>query len=188
MMDSFEFTKISAGVLMALLVIFLPKTMIEMGRGGHGGHELADGYKLPEPVASADAGAGAGKAEEAKFDAAAVVAMVSKAKPENAASTFKKCAGCHSADATSASKAGPNLWNILNRPKASRSDFAGYSDAIKAKAGEKWTYENLAGFLHSPKGYMPGTKMNFGGVPEAADLADLLAYMRTLADNPAPLP
>lgn len=187
MMDSFEFTKISAGVLLALLVIFLPKTMIEMSRMGHGGHEVESGYKLPEPKAE-EANAGADKAAEAKFDAAAVVAMVSKAKPENAAGTFKKCAACHSADATSASKAGPNLWNILNRPKASRADFAGYSDAIKAKASEKWSYENLAGFLHSPKTYMPGTKMNFGGVPEATDLADLLAYLRTLSDNPAPLP
>ncbi len=187
MMDSFEFTKISAGVLMALLVIFLPKTLIELSRAGHGGHEVAGGYKLPEPKAEADAGAAAGK-EEAKFDAKAVVALISKAKPENAAGTFKKCAACHSADATSASKAGPNLWNIVNRAKASRSDFAGYSDAIKAKSSEKWTYENLAGFLHSPKTYMPGTKMNFGGVPEAADLADLLAYLRTLADSPAALP
>ncbi len=185
MMDSFEFTKISAGVLMALLVIFLPKTLIEMGKAKHGGAEVA-GYKLPEPKEAAPA-AEAGKAE-VKFDAAAVVALVSKAKPENAAGTFKKCLGCHSADATSASKAGPNLWNLVNRPKASRADFNGYSDAIKAKASEKWTYENLAGFLHSPKTYLPGTKMVFGGIPEAADLADLLAYLRTLADSPAPLP
>lgn len=185
-MDSFEFTKISAGVLMALLVIFLPKTLIEMGQAKHGGAEIA-GYKLPEPKESAPADAGPAKAE-AKFDAAAVVALLSKAKPENAAGTFKKCAACHSADATSASKAGPNLWNLVNRPKGSRADFAGYSDAIKAKASEKWTYENLAGFLHSPKTYMPGTKMVFGGIPEAADLADLIAYLRTLADSPAALP
>jgi cytochrome c2 len=30
--------------------------------------------------------------------------------------------------------------------------------------------------------------MQFPGVKDNADLADLLAYLRTLADTPAPLP
>jgi cytochrome c len=58
---------------------------------------------------------------------------------------------------------------------------------MKAKGGE-WTYEHLAGFLHSPKTYLPGTKMGFAGVSKPQELADIIAYIRTLADSPAPLP
>ena len=35
---------------------------------------------------------------------------------------------------------------------------------------------------------LPGTKMIFPGVPDPQDVADLLAYIRTLADSPAALP
>jgi cytochrome c len=58
---------------------------------------------------------------------------------------------------------------------------------MKTKGGD-WTYADLAGFVHSPKGWLPGTKMIFPGVSDPAELADLLAYIRTLADSPAPLP
>ena len=35
---------------------------------------------------------------------------------------------------------------------------------------------------------MPGTKMTFAGMPKAEDRANVLAYLRTLSDNPEPLP
>ena len=183
-MDSFEFSKISAAVLSALLVIFLPKTLIDMARSGHGG-AVVSGYELPvsEGGGQATADADAGKAA---FDPAAVVALVGAANAENGAGVFKKCIGCHSAEAGAAAKAGPNLWNVVGRKKGAE-DFKGYSDALKAKSDEAWTFANLAGFLHSPKTYMPGTKMGFAGVADNADLADLLAYMRTLSDSPAPI-
>lgn len=184
MMDSFEFTKISAAVLSALLLIFLPKTMIEMARTGHS--ETAEsGYTLPAPTEGAGQAADAG-AEKAVFDPTAVVALVGAASAENGAGIFKKCIGCHTAEAGAGAKAGPNLWNVVGRNKGA-ADFKGYSDALKAKSGEVWSFANLAGFLHSPKTYLPGTKMGFSGIPENSDLADLLAYMRTLADNPAPV-
>jgi cytochrome c2 len=34
--------------------------------------------------------------------------------------------------------------------------------------------------MHAPKTFAPGTKMLFPGIPDAADLADLLAYLNTL--------
>jgi cytochrome c len=58
---------------------------------------------------------------------------------------------------------------------------------MKAKGGE-WTFVDLAGFVHGPKTWLPGTKMIFPGVSDPGELADLLAYVRTLADSPAPLP
>jgi cytochrome c len=186
MMDSFEFTKVAAAVLCALLLIFGAKTALEIAGVGRY-HEVAGGFTLPAATAETAAPADAGAATPAAFDPAAVVAMIKTAKPEDAAGNFKKCAGCHSYDKASASKAGPNLWNVLGRKKGTREDFSGYSEAMKSKGGE-WSYADLAQFIHSPKTYVPGTKMLFNGVADSADLANLIAYIRTLSDSPAPLP
>jgi cytochrome c len=185
MIDSFELTKIAGGVLLALLVIVAPKTLIDLAH--HGGHgEVVGGYKLPEPSAEA-AGPEGGAPAAAAFDPAQVVAALATAKPENATSTFKKCLACHSAEKGAASKAGPNLWGVLGRPHGSQADFKGYSEAMKSKGGD-WTYTDLVSFLHKPKTFIPGTKMIFNGVSDPGELADLVAYIRTLSDSPQPLP
>ena len=58
---------------------------------------------------------------------------------------------------------------------------------MKGKPGP-WTYEDLAHFVHKPKEYLPGTKMMFPGIADSTELADLIAYINTLSDNPQPLP
>lgn len=58
---------------------------------------------------------------------------------------------------------------------------------MKEKGGD-WNYEQLAGFIHDPKGWVPGTKMGFAGVKDDQELADIISYLRTLAPTPAPLP
>lgn len=187
MIDSFELTKIVGGVLAALLLIFVPKTAIDIARQGHGSHgPVVGGYTLPAASGESAAAEGA-PAAPAAFDPAQVVAALATAKPENAAGTFKKCQACHTADKAAASKAGPNLWDVVGRPHGTRADFSGYSDAMKKKGGD-WNYADLASFIHSPKAFLPGTKMIFNGVSDPADLADLIAYLRTLSDNPHPLP
>ena len=35
---------------------------------------------------------------------------------------------------------------------------------------------------------VPGTKMSFAGLRSSQDRIDLLAYLRTLSDSPAPIP
>lgn len=190
MIDSFELSKVVGAVLAALLVIFGSRTAIEIF--GRHGFDAKLGFTLPTPKEGAAPAAGTeGAAPAAKegggFDAAKVVAMIATAKPESGQGTFKKCLACHSAEKGAPSKAGPNLWGVVGRPRASQADFGGYSDAMKGKGGE-WTYEDLAAFAHSPKTFLPGTKMIFPGVPDPGDVADLVAYIRTLADSPAPLP
>lgn len=183
-MDSFEFSKIAAAVLLALLVIVGSRTYIAM----HPSHyNSAAGYALPEPPPEEKAAGGAAAQAAPAFDPAEIVAKLAEAKPENGKKAFSVCTSCHTADAAAASKAGPNLWNVVNRKLGAREDFKGYSDQMKTKGGE-WTYEHLAAFLHGPKAYLPGTKMGFAGIKKSQELADVIAYMRTLADSPAPLP
>jgi len=50
-----------------------------------------------------------------------------------------------------------------------------------------WNYENLNAFLLKPRDYAKGTKMTFAGLKKDSDRANVIAYLRSLSDNPAPL-
>jgi cytochrome c len=186
-MDEFEFTKIAGAVLSALLLIFAPKAVIDMNVG-HTPEK--PGYVLP---AAAEGGNTAAPAESGGATSASpedvakqVLAALPKASADNGKSTFKKCQSCHVAEKGKAPTVGPNLWGVVNRPRASYPGFA-YSEAMKAKGGD-WSFEELAKFLHNPKGYISGTKMVFAGIQSPGDEADVIAYLATLADTPVPLP
>ena len=43
-------------------------------------------------------------------------------------------------------------------------------------------------FLAKPKAYISGTKMNFAGLKKPEDRANMVAWLRTMADSQAPLP
>lgn len=182
-MNSWEVTKIAAAVLSALLIIFGTKTAIEISQASHG--KVIAGYKLPvkEGAPGAIAAAGPSKA----ITIAEIAPLLTKASVEGGQAVFKKCLACHTPDKGGANRVGPNLWNIVDRSKSAVPGFT-YSESAKAKASEKWSYEALVGFLYSPAGYMPGTKMQFAGVKDANELADVIAYLRSLADAPAALP
>lgn len=188
-MDQFEFTKIAGAVLAALLLIFATKTIIEINVG-HAPQK--PGYQLPtataegaKPANGATAEAGAPAAANPEAAGKQVVALLPKADPANGKAIFKKCQACHVAEKGKTPTVGPNLWGVVNRPKASYPGFS-YSEAMKAKGGN-WTFEELGAFLHNPKADVPGTKMVFTGLPPN-DEADVIAYLATLADTPVPLP
>ena len=92
----------------------------------------------------------------------------------------------HTLDKDGPNKVGPNLWGVVERPRASHPGFD-YSAAMKAKGG-KWTFDELGKCSTHPQGSIPGTKMTFGGIQNPDQRADLIAYLRTLSDNPVPLP
>jgi cytochrome c len=58
---------------------------------------------------------------------------------------------------------------------------------MKSKGGN-WTVDDLSAFLTNPRAYVAGTKMSFAGLPKASDRANVIAYLNSLSDNPAPLP
>ena len=58
---------------------------------------------------------------------------------------------------------------------------------FEAKAGT-WTYEDLDTWLTKPSAFVPGTKMTFAGITSPQERADVIAYLRSLSEKPAPLP
>lgn len=182
-MDSFEINKIVGSVLAALLLIFGTPTLLDIAKGGHGQPAKA-GFTLPAPKEQPGAAAAAAPAAAA-FSFAKVAELMPKANADNGQATFKKCTACHTPEKGGANRVGPNLFGVIGRKAGSKEGFA-YSDGMKAKG--EWSFEQLAAFINNPKGWLPSTKMVFAGISDPAELADLLAYIRTLSDSPAPLP
>ena len=94
------------------------------------------------------------------------------------------CGGCHSTKPDER-KVGPTLWGIVGRDKAAVEGMT-YSETLKAWRGT-WTYEDLNTYLYGPTLTTPGTLMD-RGVPDDNERTNLIAYLRTLSDNPVPLP
>ncbi|MBI3453319.1 MAG: c-type cytochrome [Rhodospirillales bacterium] len=184
-MNTFEFNKFAGAFLAALLAT----TVI-----GFVGNFLVSPKKLDKPAYVVEGIAvkqdAAPVAAEAKIEPIAPLLAAANAEAGKAAA--KPCAACHTFDKGGKNGVGPNLWNVVGGPKAHTQGFS-YSAAMQAaaqKAGVDgtWGYEQLSHFLANPKGYLPGTKMAFAGVRKPEDRANLVAYLRTLADNPKPLP
>ncbi len=180
-MNAYEFNKIAGWVLSAFLFIF---GMKELGAiAGHSGHAEKAGYTLPVPKV----GAGGVIAAEEAFNFAKVAELLPKASVDNGKDVFKACLTCHTPEKGGGVKQGPNLWGIIGRDVGKQPGFTNYSPAMSGKGG-KWDWVSVANYLYDPKGYIPNNRMAYVGVKDTTDLADLLAYLRTLADAPAALP
>ena len=115
-----------------------------------------------------------------------ILALLAGASIEAGAKLARKCTSCHAFEQGGKNGVGPALWNIVEAAKASVAGY-NYSSALAAMGGA-WSYENLNAFLYRPKEYVPGTKMGFSGLRKTGDRANLIAWMREQANNPAPLP
>jgi cytochrome c len=90
--------------------------------------------------------------------------------------TWATCAACHSAQGSAA--IGPSLSGVAGRKAGSVPGF-GYSRAMK-NAGITWDDKSLAAFLSDPQQAVPGNRMPFAGVPDPAEVAELVRYLKTL--------
>jgi cytochrome c len=178
-MDSFELNKILGAILgtcLGLLTINIAAGAIFAPvKPAKPGYEIAVPEQKP--------GGGAAPAQEQQQPIEQLLANADPGRGENSA---KKCAACHTFNKGGRPLVGPNLWGVVGRPKASEPGF-NYSAAEKAMGGN-WTIDDLNKFIANPKGYIPGTNMTFAGIPRGSERADIIAYLNTLSDNPAPLP
>ena len=178
-MDNLETNKF-AGALFGTLLFVVAMNVIASGLFAPK-EPAVPGYDLPVPAESAEAASSAPAAP-----AEPLPVLLAKADPAKGQAAAKKCASCHSFEKGGPNKVGPDLYGIVGRPVASHAGFK-YSAALQAKGGN-WTFEDLDAFIHSPKTAVPGTAMAFAGIGQAQERADLLSYLRTLSDNPEPLP
>ncbi|MCK6418298.1 MAG: cytochrome c family protein [Alphaproteobacteria bacterium] len=179
-MSSFEWNKIFAAVLVAgitaMLSGFIAEKMTEA-------HELeTDAVQIAAAEMGGEKDANAAAAAEAE----PITALLAAADIAKGEKLSKACAACHSFKEGEPNKVGPNLWNIVNAKQAHIAGFA-YSEGLKNKGGT-WTYEELNKFFWKPKAYIPDTKMTYVGIKKPEDRAALIAWLRTLSSNPAPLP
>ena len=110
-----------------------------------------------------------------------LAAHAAEGSADAGATVFKKCTACHSADQPM-NKVGPHLVGIVNRPVASVPDYGKYSDAMKEEGGKgvKWDEVTLATYLAAPKKMIPKTRMAFSGLKAEQDVADVIAYLKSL--------
>lgn len=101
--------------------------------------------------------------------------------PVKGAKIFKRCVSCHTIAQGGRSGTGPNLWNIVGRDIASDEGYPRYSKAMKSQEGA-WTTQRLDIYLASPRADVPGTNMNFIGLPKADQRRDLIAYLSQQGD------
>jgi cytochrome c len=125
--------------------------------------------------------------EAPEEEAPSIAELLAMADADRGQAAARACQACHTFDQGGPHRVGPNLWDIVGQPIAHHDDYS-YSDALQAMSGDTWTYEALDGFIRNPRGFAPGTKMAYGGMQRDDQRADLLAYLRSLSDDPEPLP
>ena len=180
-----SYVNMAVGALLATVFVMMSVSIASEGIF-HSAAPEKEGFAI---VAAEPAGGEAAGGEAAPA-AVPIAQLLAKADAKAGETVFKKCQACHSGEKGGPNKVGPDLWSIVDRPVASHEGFA-YSAAMKdfSKGGsEHWTFDNLNHFLTAPKAFVKGTAMGFAGLKKDEERDNLIAYLRTLADTPVPLP
>ena len=182
-MSSFEFNKILAAIILALIVVVIISKVGDIIVDTNKTDLKETAYIIDIPKSDAKVSSTSIATLE---DIKPILDLLAMASLESGEKIYKKCSACHNYKKGSKAKIGPSLWNIINRSIASVDGYA-YSSAL-SEFGGNWTYEELSNFLYKPKEYIQGTKMNFAGLKKAEDRADLILWLRQQSDNPVSLP
>ncbi len=95
---------------------------------------------------------------------------------DSGATLFSRyCFACHAVE-PGRNKLGPSLHGVVGRAAATVPSFL-YSRALRG-AGPVWTEDTLNAFLTSPRTLVPGTTMMIKGVPDPAERATLIEYLK----------
>jgi len=101
-----------------------------------------------------------------------------EADPARGETLFRPCRACHMIGDDAVHRVGPHLNGLVGRSIGIVPGYAFSDDLSQAGAeGAVWDDATLDRFLAGPRDYFPGTRMVFRGIRDAADRADLIAYM-----------
>ena len=177
--DSLLGNKIAAGVLTAGLVLW----------GANRIAHIVVSDEAPEKPAIQLAGlAPAAPVAAAAGGLESIIPLLASADvAKGQAFVQEQCAACHTLTQGGANGVGPNLYGVLGGPMFAHAGFT-YSDAVKAKAKGNWDYNSMNAWLASPSAFASGTGMSYAGIKNTQTRADVVAYLRTLAASPLPLP
>jgi cytochrome c len=179
-MDSMEVNKGIAAILIAGILFFLT------GLIGDSLVHVRQPEKPALAIAAAPAAGGGGEAKPA--GPAPIEPLLASANVQDGEQYAKKvCVACHTFNKGGKPGVGPNLYGIVAAPHDHEEGF-NYSPAMQKFKGQPWTFDALNQWLYKPSTYAPGTRMSFAGITSDKQRADVIAYLRSLSDNPVPLP
>ncbi|WP_370878554.1 c-type cytochrome [Pararhizobium capsulatum] len=109
------------------------------------------------------------------------VAAQAAGDAEAGAAVFRKCGACHTATEPT-NRVGPSLLGVIGRPVATVPNYS-YSSAMTefGADGKVWDEARISEYLLSPKAMVPGTKMTFAGLKKPNDIANVVAYLKSVA-------
>jgi len=171
MFNTMTLTKILGAICGALLVFLLGSWAADTIYSDAQPHgvEVVSGYDI---VVEEDEEDGAEAEPEIPF-----AEYLAAADPAAGERVYSKCRACHKLD-EGVNGVGPNLFGVVDRAVGSADGYA-YSGAMVAVVSS-WSPEDLSNFLENPRGFAPGTKMGFRGLPKIEDRANLIAYLATI--------
>ena len=176
--DSLLINKIMAGFLTAGIVLW----------GANRFASVVIHTEAPEKPAITIIGMQTAAAPVAAAGLASIIPLLAGADvAKGAAFVQEQCSSCHTLNQGGAAGVGPNLYGVVGGPMFASAGF-GYSAAVKSKAKGNWNYDNMNAWLDDPASFAPGTEMSYPGIKNSQNRADVVAYLRTLAASPLPLP
>lgn len=179
-MNSFEFNKMFAAILVALLVAmfagFVADKVVKPTA-------LEKNSYVVEGVAASSSAAPEAAAPKGPEP---IAPLLAKASAEAGQKAARVCGACHNFAKGEPAKIGPNLYDIVGAKPANMPGYS-YSEGMKKMTGT-WSYEDLNEFLYNPRAHTPGTKMTFAGIKNDQERANVIAWLRTLSGSPVPLP
>jgi len=123
----------------------------------------------------------AGVVRNASLAAAAVVLLAmaagatAAADAEHGKALYQTCAACHTEQPDAL---GPSLKGVVGRRAAGLEGFR-YSNPMK-RANLVWDEDNLRAYIQDPQAKVKGNRMPYGGLTDAKDVDDIIAYLKVL--------
>lgn len=107
-----------------------------------------------------------------------LAALMQVASAQAGKAKFRQCMACHTIIEDALDKEGPNLFGVFGKPIGRNRPTYPYTAALVATQG-RWDAPTLDAWIAHPQRLVPGTKMQFEGVSDPLDRADIIAYLQS---------